>query len=469
MELPNALDFTQIRERSLKAQRTRVKLDPTNNQSAFNSNSLIQFRLPANVQNTYMDWSNEWSLQFKFELKNIYTFAGVVTETSLNLDKAGISSIIKKVTFRQAGQVLSEINDYGVLACIMKDLQVSQTHAGNTGALLEGTTVTAIGQQLDSTKTAQNVYTNWEGTFSIPLSYNCFANSNKMIPLFGLAPIEIDIELYPAYKVGGWNGKRDNATPSLVIPDTAFELRDVMLTGYYVELSPNAQALIAQSVNNQYQISSNNWRVSNVVIEADATSVNEIIPINVSSLERVLISHRKIVNETSTTSTTAFTPCSLGNRYYPLLEQYQVFINGQPFPERPVKMTGKLAEAMTELLMTEHRLNDTNYSSNSFLADNQSSNSLYTVDNVYRLEHDGATGLNTGIGSFLIGCNFSTLNVGISDSVFGGVSTIGSIVNYRGSYGAGGIGSQTELTFASEYECVLHLDMNSTGVFVLNQ
>ena len=82
--------------------------------------------------------------------------------------------------------------------------------------------------------------------------------------------------------------KRGNLTPSLVIPDSAFELRDVMLTGYYVELSPNAQALIAQSVNNQYQISSNNWRVSNVTIEKDATSVNEIIPINVSSLERVL-------------------------------------------------------------------------------------------------------------------------------------------------------------------------------------
>ena len=469
MELPNALDFTQIRERSLKAQRTRVKLDPTNNQSAFNSNSLIQFRLPANVQNTYMDWSNEWALQFKFELKNIYTFASVVTETSLNLDKAGISSIIKKVSFRQAGQVLSEINDYGVLACIMKDLQVSQTHAGNTGALLEGTTLTALGQQLSSTKSAQNVYTNYEGTFSIPLSYNCFANSNKMIPLFGLAPIEIDIELYPAYKVGGWNGKRDNATPSLVIPDSAFELRDVMLTGYYVELSPSAQALIAQSVNNQYQISSNNWRVSNVTIEAGATSVNEIIPINVSSLERVLISHRKIVNETSTTDNTDFTPCSLGNRYYPLLEQYQVFINGQPFPERPVKMTGKLAEAMTELLMTEHRLSDTNYSSNSFRASDVATNSLLTIDNIYNIPHDEATGISGGIGSFLIGCNFSTLNVGISDAVFGGISTIGSIVNYRGSYTAGGIGSQTQLTFCSEYEVVLHLDMNSTGVFVVNQ
>jgi len=335
--------------------------------------------------------------------------------------------------------------------------------------LLEGTTLTAIGKQLESTKTAVNVNTNYEGTFSIPLSYNCFANSNKMIPLFGLAPIEIDIELYPAYKIGSWNVKDGNDKPATPIPDNAVKLKDVMLTGYYVELSPNAQSLIAQSVNNQYQISSNNWRVSNVTIEPNATSVNEIIPINVSSLERVLISHRKISDVSTTTGTAVYTPASLGNRYYPLLEQYQVFINGQPFPERPVKMNGKLAEAMTELLMTEHRLNDTNYSSNSFMASDVGGDTLRIVDGNYSLIHDDATGLSGGIGSFLIGCNFSTLNVGISDAVFGGISTIGSIVNYRGTYSAGGIGSQTEITFCSEYECVLHLNMNESGVFQINQ
>ena len=83
--------------------------------------------------------------------------------------------------------------------------------------------------------------------------------------------------------------------------------------------------------------------------------------------------------------------------------------------------------------------------------------------------HDEATGVSGGIGSFLIGCNFSTLNVGISDAVFGGISTTGAFVNYRGTYAAGGIGSQTQLTSCSGYEVVLHLDMNSTGVFVLNQ
>ena len=60
----------------------------------------------------------------------------------------------------------------------------------------------------------------------------------------------------------------------------------------------------------------------------------------------MLISHRKISDATSTTGTATFTAASLGNRYCPLLEQYQVFVNGQPFPERPVKMTGTLAEAM---------------------------------------------------------------------------------------------------------------------------
>ena len=132
-------------------------------------------------------------------------------------------------------------------------------------------------------------------------------------------------------------------------------------------------------------------------------------------------------------------------------------------------MKGKLAEAMSELLMTEQRLSDTNYSSNSFLASDVGGETLKIVDGNYRLTHDEATGLSGGVGSFLIGCNFSTLNVGISDAVFGGISTIRSIVNYRRTYTTGGIGSQTQLTSCSEYECALHLDMNSTGVFVVNQ
>ena len=119
--------------------------------------------------------------------------------------------------------------------------------------------------------------------------------------------------------------------------------------------------------------------------------------------------------------------------------------------------------------MTEHRLSDTNYSSNSFMASDYGGGTLRVVGDTYNLSHDGATGVNSGIGSFLIGCNFSTLNVGISDAVFGGISTIGPIANYRGSYGAGGIGSQTQLTSSSEYEVVLHLNMNESGVFQINQ
>ena len=147
-----------------------------------------------------------------------------------------------------------------------------------------------------------------------------------------------------------------------------------------------------------------------------------------------------------------------------------MFVNGQPFQERPVKMTGVLAEAISELSMTEHRFSDTNYSSNSFLASDMEGEALIPYKDLYSMAHNVATGLSAGIGSFLIGCNFSTLNVGIFDAVFGGISTIGSIVNYRGNYTAeDGIGSQTQLSFCSEYEAVLHLDMNSTGVFAVNQ
>lgn len=467
----SALDFTQMKERALKAQRTRVKLDPTNNATEFTSNSLIQFRIPANVQNTYMDWSNDWSLQFKLEINDIVNGANdVETKSSLRLDKAGASSLIKKLTFRQAGQVLSEVNDYGVLACLMKDLQMSAVYSGNTGRLLEGTTNGAYGEELETIQTDQNITTKASALFSIPLSFNCFANSNKMIPLFGLAPIEIDIELYPANEVGGWNAKSGATFVAKSIGDDAFNVKEVQLTGYYVELSPNAQALISQSVNNQYQICSNNYRVSNINIQDGASAVNEVIPINVSSLERIFIIHRKSAKAITTTADANDTPFTLGNRYYPLLEEYQTFINSQPFPERPVKMEGRLAEAMTEVLMCEHTFGDKNYSSNSILADDTTSDQVKIDESNYNLTYTNANGYHSGgIGSFVVASNFSTLNHGISDKVYGGVSSVGSIVSWRGKYGAGGIGASSILTAISEYEVVLNLNMNTIGTFVLTQ
>ncbi len=465
----SALDFTKMKERALKAQRTRVKLDPTNNSSEFTSNSLIQFRIPANIQNTYMDWANDWSLQFKLELNDIVASDDVETKTSLRLDKAGASSLIKKLTIRQAGQVLSEVNDYGIVACLMKDLQMDAVYAGNTGKLLEGTTNGSYGELLETTQTDQNDLTKASVLFSIPLSYNCFSNSNKMIPLFGLAPIEIDIELYPAHQVGGWNAKSGTANVARNINDDAFSLKEVQLTGYYVELSPNAQALISESVNNQYQICSNNYRVSNVNIQNGVTAVNEVIPINVSSLERIFIIHRKSDKAIITSTNNNDTPFTLGNRYYPLLEEYQTFINGQPFPERPVKMTGRLAEAMTEVLMCEHTFSDKNYSSNSILADDEATTQVKSDEDNYKLTYANSNGYTSGgIGSFVIATNFSTLNHGISDKVYGGVSSIGSIVSWRGKYTAGGIAGDSILTFISEYECILHLDMNTAGTFILN-
>ena len=110
------------------------------------------------------------------------------------------------------------------------------------------------------------------------------------------------------------------------------------------------------------------------------------------------------------------TPFTLGNRYYPLLEEYQTFINGQPFPERPVKMTGRLAEAMTEVLMCEHTFSDKNYSSNSILADDEATSQVKSDEDNYKLTYDNSNGYTSGgIGSFVIATNFSTLNHGISD------------------------------------------------------
>ena len=76
--------FYTNKRKKFKSTKNSCKIRPYSQSIFFNSNSLIKFRLPANVQNAYMDWSDEWSLQFKLELINVMNISSIVTETTLN-------------------------------------------------------------------------------------------------------------------------------------------------------------------------------------------------------------------------------------------------------------------------------------------------------------------------------------------------------------------------------------------------
>jgi hypothetical protein len=474
----SSLNFLDLKQRSMKAMKTRVKLDPVNNQAEFDANSNIQFRLPASVMNTYADFASDWTFNFTLRLGTLISPTGATgADTTLILDKAGANSLFRRLVIRQAGVQLAEVNDFSVLSCILKDLNVNQHYAGNAGNLLEGMTPNGAGISL-TTQIGSSVLSFGEYSFSVPLSLTNFSSSNRMIPLFGLAPIEIELDLQPACYCGSWNYKETNGAtityPPVPITDDKLKFSDFQMVGYYCELSPQSQQMVNESNGGIYRIISQSWRTSQVSVPAGSSVVTEIIPISVSSLSRILVAHRKksLIGVSSTTDNNLGTPFSSGSRYYPLLTQYQVFIGGKPYPERPVKGEGNLAEMMAENMIADHRLTGFNKGC--------SFNALSTTDTIlktskegriFHIDHPSSEGIvdgtGTKCGSFVAMVELESLNIGMSDSMFGGISTIGTTVSWKGLYKD--IQEETVITFCSQFETVLTLDIRGSGVFAYSQ
>ena len=82
---------------------------------------------------------------------------------------------------------------------------------------------------------------------------------------------------------------------------------------------------------------------------ASANAVTANLGISVSSLERVIVCHRP----TRSLISTAY---SLGNRCKNFLQEYSILINGEQYPARPVIVSDKGAEALSEYLLSDHSL-----------------------------------------------------------------------------------------------------------------
>jgi hypothetical protein len=72
--------------------------------------------------------------------------------------------------------------------------------------------------------------------------------------------------------------------------------------------------------------------------------------ISVSSLERLIVCHRP---QATASDNAAF---SLGNRSTAGLTQYQLLINSENYPQRPVLVGDRGAEVYSELLIADHAL-----------------------------------------------------------------------------------------------------------------
>ena len=459
-----ALAYPQTKKRSVAARSFRTKLSPSNG-SVFASGSTINLDLPGNLAGQYYNF-NQMYLKFKLN----------VAGGTVQLDRAGALSCIKRIQIQTAGAQLFDLNNYNVLATAMMDTDSSAEYKATSGNILMGTQ----GDQLQGVLLAANSNT----TFCIPMMLNplSMTTPHRMIPAFSLGAIQFKITLENSINIG-----------KASVAGTVCSYSDVELVSLMCELSPGAQQRIDSVTGGQYNILANSYINSQGNIAANLTQATVNLGVSVSSLERVIVVHRP------DTTVSAFGAFNLGNRTTSGLQEFQFLINSENYPSRPI-ICNNTAESYAELLIADHCLTDFRLGNtltmgagvmNASTPSGASVQSTYTAlsgnaagiakhDAFYVLDGAGTSAgqayvgtssatpaIVSNIGTFLCACEFENgISDGRSSHIYSGVSTISSNVQYKGTYA--NVHEAATIDFFSQFTVMISLNMRGSGVYAIS-
>jgi hypothetical protein len=443
--MAESLNFPNTKRRSVASRSYRVKISPNNGQD-FSAGQTVNIDMPSNLAGTYVNW-NQCYLKFK-----------VTPSAACVLDKGGASGFISRVQCQTAGAQIFDLPNWNVLMAILMDMDSSPAYKAGVGNVLLGT---------HGGKQSGDGLTTDARTFCVPFVLHPFGMStpHRLMPLFSSSPVQFKLVLEDAAKV----------VVSAAAVTLAFT--EVELVCVFTELSPGAQAQVDQMSGGMYNILAASYQNVGTTMTAQSTSVTANLGISVSSLERIIVCHRP----SATLSTT--TVYGLGHRIKNYLTEYSIFINGEQYPARSIKVEDKCAEALAEYLLSDHSLVNFDKQSSFQIAvgGNTSlikSNGLdgnsvltapiepYIADTGTGLEATTTDGIST-IGSFVTAVELETgLSDGRSQRLYSGVSTISSTVNYRGVYANTSVAAQID--FFCQFTVLLSLNSRGTNTWAVS-
>jgi hypothetical protein len=317
-------------------------------------------------------------------------------------------------------------------------------------------------------------------TYCLPFIMNPFALQKKLVPLFSLDSLRFRLTLETSVNA---LIQSQTGTSSL-----SYSISDIELITYFTELSPSAMAQLDSMTGGVYNLLCPSYSNSQTTITSGSTVVNSVLGIAVSSLERIIVIHRP------TGAVNNYLGASLGARITNGLQTAQFFINSEAFPQRNVSCDDMYSEPLAEYLIADHALSDFSRASNiqNFNVStgvgaglNVYDGTLYNVTN-NALAAGGAFGATrnawnnngvgsiigtdpvnawtvTTVGSFILAIELETgCSAGRSDRLYSGISTISSVVQYKGTYSGA---QDATVDFFAQFTVLLTLNMRQTGVW----
>ncbi len=448
------LDFSNMKRRAVASRSYRVKIAPSNG-SVFNPSSgggTINFDLPSNLSCTYVDFSQTY-------IRYNVSYVGGNVSTGY-LPKCGAYTFMQRVQCVTSGQSIFDLNNYNVLAACLIDTDSSQEWRGNNGNVLAGTMAAVPrGEYIDGSMTRN---------YCLPFVLHPLAMQKKMVPLFSLDSLRFRVMLESA--ANAIITTSANAAVGYVITEAE-------MVCYFTELSPTAQSQVHAMTGGVYQLLCPSYMNSTTTIAAATSSATATLGVAVSSLERIIVVHRN-------QSAAAYNADSIGARITNTLQSVQFFINSEAYPMRPINFADAGAEILAEALISDHCLSDFTKTSMIQCQVNGSvaiSEAAFAVTNLAASAAQQAWiqpasygtavkgDATTTVGSFLVSIELeSGVSAGKSDRLYSGISTISSVVQYKGTY-TGAAANAANIDFFSQFTILLVLDMNRLGVWQVSQ
>jgi len=458
-----ALDYNNIKRRAMASRSFRVKISPSN-KTSFSPGETVYLDLPSNLSGTFMDMSQTY-IKMKVNISNSSN-----ADVGCCLDKMAGYGFWQRVFCQTSGQNIYDLNNFNVLAGVFMDTDASNDWKANAGNVLVGTTAACPHGETFLVPGSGTL----DRTFCLPFILNPFALQKKLVPLFSLDSLR-------------WRITLESAANALIQKNTAtagagylsYTVSDIEMVTYFTELSPSAMAQLDSITGGVYNLLCPSYSNTQATISAGTTVLNSVLGIAVSSLERIIVTHR------NSSANASLLCATLGGRTTCGLQTAQFFINSESFPQRAIELADMGAEPLAEYLIADHALSDFTRSSGiqnftNISGYNIYDSELYNVSNILTAgalnaarnawNNQGAATNNgiqstfiSDVGSFALAIELETgCSAGRSDRLYSGISTISSVVQYKATY-SGAVAST--LDFFAQFTVLLTLNMRQTGVW----
>ena len=420
--LPKNLKYGSKVE-SAVARSSRVNIAPQNGTGDYKLADTIILNIP--TRNNLVLAPTESYLKFKL------TVTALANNNVFRWDSCGAHGLIQRIRIFHGSNLLQDIDNYGLLAKILFDLQQPTDATQGKQTMLTGTrsdmvlTTSAAAYVQNAALPVysinsgeriggdQKAVTATNGTISEVYCLNLISligslSSGNYIPLFAMssAPLRVEIQLVDTFFKACSDMTSTSAANSATI-----SLTNVEYVANFIELGDSAMSIIYGSLEGQplqYVVPDFRNYQFGQQLQTTATQVVMPIPAKFSSLKTILTT----VRQKGTGAATGFFPFSSTKTK---LLSYQFRVGSQILPPKPPSTP---CEFFAEALKALGSIGDINYQPSI------DKNSYSGADDPVASTAESATSVsNVNSGSFVIGLDLENYSAAPKDTIFAGFNT----------------------------------------------